>query len=93
MRRPRSVDDFSEIIVCARAQPDSNRIVNFTLAALQKTRSIHRHPVTMKKSRASNRGDARNTLNLYSIDEQQPRAFFLMDLDSMVVEITDFRVF
>ncbi|MFN5104845.1 MAG: hypothetical protein ACK5GJ_18795, partial [Planctomycetota bacterium] len=25
MRRPRSVDDFSEIIVCARAQPDSNR--------------------------------------------------------------------
>jgi hypothetical protein len=29
---------------------------------------------------------------LYYIDEQPIRAFFLIDLDAMVVEITDFRI-
>lgn len=29
---------------------------------------------------------------LYYIDEQPLRAFFLIDLDAMVVEITDFRI-
>ena len=29
---------------------------------------------------------------LYSIDEQPLRAFFLIDVESMVVEITDFRI-
>ena len=29
---------------------------------------------------------------LYCIDEQPLRAFFLIDLDAMVVEITDFRI-
>jgi hypothetical protein len=30
---------------------------------------------------------------LYYIDEQPLRAFFLIDTESMVVEITDFRIF
>jgi len=29
---------------------------------------------------------------LYYIDEQPRRAFFLIDVESMVVEITDFRI-